>query len=468
MLPDDVLLTIFDFYVYQSRFYLVESPEFDDEDMKIELWHSLLHVCRRWRGLVFTSPRRLNMQLCCTTRTPARDTLDIWPALPLVIQGDVSEESVNNVIAQLKLSDRICQIELNCHTTSEIEKLWTAMQVPFPELEALYLSFRGVSYALVLLDSFLGGSAPRLRFLSLVAIPFPGLPNLLSFATHLVHLHLLRIPHSGYISPVAMVTCLSTLTSLDNVELQFESPQSSPDQENRRSTSPTRSILPSLRMFRFKGVNEYLEDLVARIDTPRLHLLEATFFNDIEFHTPELIRFVSRSSTLKAPNKAHLLFGSQTASVKLLPQASDVKYFKVEILCREPDWQLSSLAQICTMSLPLLSTTENLFIYEESDSQLNWKDGIGNIEWMELLLPFSAVKNLYLSKQFAPRITPSLQEMTEGGTTEILPTLQNLYLEGFQPSESVEGGIERFISTRQLTDHPVVISVWDRNLEQDE
>lgn len=51
---------------------------------------------------------------------------------------------------------------------------------------------------LQLTASFLGGSAPpRLRELW---IPFPGLPNLLSSATDLVALHLLNIPHFGYIS----------------------------------------------------------------------------------------------------------------------------------------------------------------------------------------------------------------------------------------------------------------------------
>jgi hypothetical protein len=139
----------------------------------------------------------------------------------------------------------------------------------------------------------------------------------------------------------------------------------------------------------------------------------------------------------------------------------------VEILCREPVWQLSSLAQICTTSLHLLSTTENLLIYEPRYRQLDWKDGIEAIEWLELLLPFKAVKNLYLSKQFAPRIAPALREITEGGpgATEVLSTLQNLYLEGFEPSNPVEEGIERFISARQLTNHPVAISVWDRGLK---
>jgi F-box-like len=480
VLPDDVLLTIFDFYVVRYQDLDLDEVTFSGEDTKkrIDSWQSLVHVCRRWRGLVFASPRRLNMQLFCIPGPSTKRSLDVWPALPLLILGDVTETSASNVIAELEYSDRIYEIKLliklDFYTTSQIEKLWTAMQVPFPELAALYMSvydllyapvhpdsFLGGSlYAPVLPDSFLGGSAPRLRYLALHSIPFPGLPNLLLSATHLVELYLNHIPHSGYFSPEAMVTCLTTLTNLQKLQLGFESPQSCPDQENRRSPPPIRSVLPVFLVFWFKGVNEYLEELVAWIDAPQLIQLEATFFNDIEFDTPELIRFVSHSSTIKALDGTVACFDNQTASVRLIIQASGVEYFEVQILSRNPDWQLSSLAQICTT--PLFPTTENLFIREEYNQQLAWKDGIENIEWLELLLPFTAVKNLYLSKQFAPRIAPALQEMTVGGTTEVLPTLENLYLEGFQPSESVEEGIERFISARQLTNRPVAISVWDR------
>ena len=462
MLPDDVLLVIFVFYVVRYHDVNLVWMLFIDQDTKREIhsWQSLAHVCRRWRSLVFGSPRCLDLRLSCTTGKPAGETLDVWPALPLLIQGDVSETSVDNIIAVLEHSDRIRQVNLECGRTSQIEKLWTAMQVPFPELEILRLSAGGSWYLPVLPDSFLGGSAPHLRYLALYAIPFPVLPNLLSSATHLVYLYLDNIPHSGYFSPEAMAACLSVLASLKTLQLNFESPQSSPDQGSRRSPPPTRPILPALTMFRFKGVNEYLEELVAWIDIPRLRRLMVTFFNDIDFDTPELIQFVSRSSTLKAPNEAHVFFNGRTASVKL--RRAQASSFEVKISCREPVWQLSSLAQICTMSLPLLSTTEDLVISERSHSPLDWKDGIENIEWLELLLPFTAVKNLYLSRQFAPRIAPALQEMTEGGTTEVLSTLRNLYLEGFQPSESVEEGNERFISARQLTNRPVAISVWKR------
>ena len=459
MLPDDILLAIFDFCVvsFQDLGFFFMLRAINQSKSKIESWQSLVHVCRRWRSLILDSPRRLNLQLYCDPGRSVRKSFDVWPAFPIIIRGDVDETSIDIAIAGLEHNDRICQIVLYFDTASQIEKLWMAMQVPFPELANLYLSFRSMSSVPVLPNAFLGGSAPRLQYLALDGIPFPGLPELLLSATHLVYLYLIDIPHSGYISPEVMATCLTALTNLERLQLDFDSPQSCPDQEYRRLPLPTRSVLPALTFFLFKGVYEYLEDLVARIDTPRLCELSAIFFNDIDFDTPEL----SHSSRFKAPNKAHVCFGSRTASVKLHPRVSSTQHFNVAVLCRVPNWQLSSLAQICTTSMPLLSTTENLFISEyEYDSQLDWKDDMQYIEWLELLHPFTAVKNLYLSKQFASFIAPALQEITVGGTTEVLSTLQNLYLAEFQPSESVEEGIERFISARQLTSRPVVVSDW--------
>jgi hypothetical protein len=464
VLPDDVLLIIFSFYVvrYQDLDLIRVVSRFDQyAKTKIRSWQSLVRVCRRWRGLVLGSQRHLNLQLWCTPGTNTRKTLDIWPALPLLIHCGVSETSVDNVIAELEHSDRIYQINLDCHTTSQIEKLWTAMQVPFPELAVLYL--RGSSYGPVLPDSFLGGSAPRVQFLCLHDIPFPGFPKLLLSTTHLVYLWLINIPHSGYISPEAMATCLSMLTNLQSLRFDFESPQSCPDQEIQRPPPPARFVLPALVSFALKGVNEYLGELLARVHAPRLRQLWTTFFNDIDFDTPELIQFITL--TFEALKDVHVVFDSRIASVMLQRQPPLWADVRVEILCRVPNWQLSSLAQICTSSFPLLSAMENLYIYERLRSQLDWKNGIENTEWLELFLPFTAVKNLYLSEQFAPRIAPALQDLAGGKTTEVLPTLQNIFLEGFQPSEPVHEGIAQFISARQLTNRPVVISVWDRDLD---
>src|SRR6202789_321886 len=62
-LPDDDLLAIFDFYVVGHPDLCLRGFSDDNTKRKIESWQSLVHVCRRWRCVVFGSPRRMNLQL---------------------------------------------------------------------------------------------------------------------------------------------------------------------------------------------------------------------------------------------------------------------------------------------------------------------------------------------------------------------------------------------------------------------
>jgi hypothetical protein len=108
---------------------------------------------------------------------------------------------------------------------------------------------------------------------------------------------------------------------------------------------------------------------------------------------------------------------------------------------------------------------ERLTIHERSNSILKWQDDIENSQWLELLHPFTGVKNLYLSKEFVPRVAPYLQELVGGRTTEVLPALQSLSLEGPPPSGAVEEAIGKFVATRQLSNIPVAVSYWDRGYD---
>src|SRR6267154_2556685 len=310
VLPDDVLLEIFDFYMNMHP-----SDEWKTE---IEAWQSLVHVCRRWRSLVFQSPRRLNLRLFCTPDTPARDTLDVWPPLPLLIVGMSSlTPCVDNVIAALEQSNRVCQVKLYLPNW-DMEKVLAAMQVPFPELTKLLLS-----------------------------------------ANHLVHLYLYRIPHSAYISPEEMVALISVLSGLSTLYLEFQSPLSQPDSESRSLPPPKRSIFPALDKFHFNGVTEYLEDLVTHIDTPQLDEMDITFFSEIDFDCPRLAQFINRTPTLWPRDEAHLQLDDCYASVTL---PSRHRTLRIGILRGEPFWQIWSVGRICISSLPPLSTIEDLYI----------------------------------------------------------------------------------------------------------
>jgi hypothetical protein len=118
------------------------------------------------------------------------------------------------------------------------------------------------------------------------------------------------------------------------------------------------------------------------------------------------------------------------------------------------------------LPLQVISSLEQLFIRENKQLQLHWRDDIESSQWLELLHPFTAVKDLYLSQEFVPRIAPALQELVEGRAMEVLPAPQNLFLEVLQLSEPVEKAVGRLVAARQLSGHPIAVSPWNRKNDE--
>ena len=162
---------------------------------------------------------------------------EIWPALPIVIfSEDMQSRDVTNVIATLKHHNRVCKVYYrNEGLPNSLLKAFAAVDEPLPALTNLRLSFFHVS---VLPDSFLGGSAPRLRSLDLDGIAYPSIGKLFSSTTNLVRLSLRRIPYSGYIAPQT-ITLLSMLSKLELLRLGFQHPRP----QARRTSLP---LPPSL------------------------------------------------------------------------------------------------------------------------------------------------------------------------------------------------------------------------------
>jgi len=282
-LPGYALLEIFKFCV--------------DQIFHEDAWHTLVHVCRKWRYVVFSSPRWLHLELRCTNKSPVKKLLDIWPALPIVIDASITNSRrsrVANIIAALKRHDLVCKISILGVPDSLLKS--ATMKKRFPELTDLTL-VSNEDNAPIIPDSFLGGSAPRLRSLDFSGIPFPfpALGKLLLSATDLVACDLWHIPKSGIISPELIVTTLSTLTRLRKLSIGFRSPRSRADRERRHPSLLKRLVLPSLTYLYFKGDSEYLEDIVGRIDAPAFDSVTITFFNQLVFDTPLLRDFFSRT-----------------------------------------------------------------------------------------------------------------------------------------------------------------------------
>jgi hypothetical protein len=70
------------------------------------------------------------------------------------------------------------------------------------------------------------------------------------------------------------------------------------------------------------------------------------------------------------------------------------------------------------------------------------------------------VKNLYLSEPFTIFIGLALQELVGARTTEVLPALQNIFLDGLESSAPVQEGIAKFVAARQVASLPIAVSSW--------
>jgi hypothetical protein len=94
--------------------------------------------------------------------------LDIWPALPIAVEG--CGPPTSSIIAALEHNDRVLKIALRwLEPSPELENLVAVMEEPFPVLTFPSFLFRGETDKtdLIIPDSFLGGSAPRLKHLHL-------------------------------------------------------------------------------------------------------------------------------------------------------------------------------------------------------------------------------------------------------------------------------------------------------------
>jgi hypothetical protein len=312
-LPDDVLLLIFSFYLDRAQ----DEEKWSGE--RTEEWHALVHVCRRWRCVVFASPRHLRLRLVCTMRRPVKEMNDIWPALPIVIVIRASdyrqewvEEHTHNTISALNYNDRVSEISFYDVPDRQLDIFAGVMEEPFPLLTSLRISSRQGRTLLDLPDFFLGGSAPRLQSLHLDYVRFPALWTLLSSTSDLRKLSLRLNSGFRHISPDTILSCLSATTRLTTLDLDFGVSVSPSDSERE---GPTRIVLPALTHLSWNGTSRYLDDLLARIDAPQLYSMKMTFDIELLPDAPHVSRFIGRMERFKEPNRANITMLSHSAEL---------------------------------------------------------------------------------------------------------------------------------------------------------
>ena len=424
-------------------------------------------VCRRWRQIIFTSPLGLNLRLYCTYGTPVLKSLYCWPALPIILRYEgilnlnrpspsPSTSDEDNIIAAFRHSGRVSIISLTV-TSTLLEKL-SAMGAlePFSELEELCLLPRENQQQLTLPSTFRWGA--RLRTLHSTRITFPSFPQLLSRSQGLVELHLCEIPIAGYFAPESFANALSGVIQLETLSLHF---LSLPPRRSYLQLPPhpgERVALPALSSLKYRGTSKYLDSFVARINAPRLADIDIIFFSQPTMDASQLGRFIGRIevqtsslSRVDIETSAHAIFISFTNSSV---SAAPLKLL-VQISCKQLDWQLSCMAQVCDQFSPFLFRVEELSVNTTQSSSA--QDDDAGEQYLSLVRSFNGTRVFRVGDKLTRDIICALGQ-AEGETT-LLPSLRLLHIE--QPIEMNEpswDALLSFINSRSLY-APVQVNV---------
>jgi hypothetical protein len=411
MLPDDIFLNIF-------RHCLNDTPR---------IWPSLARVSHRWRQIVLTSPLGLNLRLHCTHGTPVLEAINCWTALPIVVlYGGVpnldppAPEDDENIITALKQSNRVSSISLTV-TRSLVEKL-SAISEPLSELEDLVLLSQN-NVQPTLPSTFRWG--PRLRTLYLTRVAIPSFPQLLSPCQDLVDLQLHEIPRAGYFSPEAFANALSGMTQLRSLSLHL---LSLPHRRSFLSFPPPpgdRIVLPALIQLKYRGTSKYLDSFVARIDAPRLGDIDITFFSQPTMDALQFGRFIGRIELQTSLSQACIETSAHAISISFTSPSTSTP-FRLQISCKQIDWQLSCMAQVCDQFSPFLFRVEELRI-NTTQSSIG-QDVVAGETWVDLVPSFSSARDFWIANKHSADILRALCQAEEGNTTA-LPTLRRLSVE---------------------------------------
>jgi hypothetical protein len=418
-------------------------------------WPILMHICHKWRRIVFASQRPLQLRLFCTYATPVLKTLDCWPTLPIVVEyggspalNPPAPEDEDSIVAALKQSDRVASISLTV-TSSLLERL-SEIERPFSKLEGLVLLCRG-GMRLTLPNTFQCG--PRLRFLYSTRIVFPALLQLLYPSKNLVYLHLHKV-----LSPFPPETLTNALSGMDRLRSLSLHLDHFPSTADHLSQAPPPSpgklvVLPALTRLNFQGITRYLTRLVAGIDAPLLRDIEVTFLMESRFDLLNLRQFTERIGMHESPCRADILSSERAMSISL-SRPGDQACFKFQVILNPLSAQLFFMAQICVHFSALFSNVEDLFISIARHPRQ--EDRFDSERWLESLNSFAGVKWFRVVGNLSTHIVRALQQSDTRGET-VLPALHELHIsQPGPPHATLRQAVVSLLTSRQVSGHPIV------------
>ena len=381
------------------------------------------------------------------------------PPIPLVIDYSdktrtMTSTDEDNIRLGLERHDRVRRVDLQAPSLS-FHPWLLQMNQHFPRLEDLFLlstTTETEETSLMLPETL---QAPNLRHLSLQGIGLPKGSPLLSSAIALSTLSLTHIRPSCYVPPGHLVTQLKNLPHLEELSIGFAVLPSIEGDLLPALILPV--ALPALRRLTFRGMDAYLNDLAAQINTPLLERLSLTLHFDITFTLVKLAEFIYR---IKGFSRlvVRVIFSKGGVSIDAghIEQQGDGKSsFHVNVNCEPLDWQIDSATQVCSAFGKILSTVEDLTVdLHDFGMPSDWESTLEDVPWHELLLPFIGVKKLHIGSSLTLELSQALKS-DFGGL--VLPELQEL--EVSLKIDDVRNALTAFLETRELVGRHIRLSV---------
>jgi hypothetical protein len=147
---------------------------------------------------------------------------------------------------------------------------------------------------------------------------------------------------------------------------------------------------------------------------------------------------------------AHAISISFTSSSTATP-------VRLQISCKQLDWQLSCMAQVCDQFSPFLFRVEALNI--NTTQSPSGQDDVAGEQWVDLVRPFSGARDLWMANELTTDILRALGQ-ADGMQTTVLPALRHFRVE--KPMEVDEPSCEAVHSlttSRSLSGCPVTCNV---------
>ncbi|KAH9062290.1 hypothetical protein EDB87DRAFT_1830498 [Lactarius vividus] len=413
-LPEEVLLEIFDAY----RQLHEHQPDYEKVWNSRDGWFKLAHVCINWRHIVLLSSSRLRVHLLFTPRrSPTNPVLRRLPPLPILVDyrtGLWTAKEERLALAAIR------------HRSRKVSKCPPHSRVSEP----------------ILRTTFLSGSAPSLRRLTLRGVGPEYLSPLLSSATGLVELAL---------TPGVMYGALPEASLIANLQRILHKIPNPPPPACARALSKLTDLI-------LVGHGPYLQVLMGSLAVPSLQHLDVEILAPHTSFVPHLCKFICDAECQFIA--VRLDFSIDFSGWKLgffaetCPKSGHPRPFR--IIFPEP----VLLEEIGFMLAGPLSTVEELVV--EWDTSLTTQQG-DRIQWRMFFNHIRRVKMVQVPSPVALSVAHSIQLGGQEPALDFLPALEHVkvpltYLSPIVSKDSILDAFEPLISARKQVGRPIRLS----------